>query len=1503
MLLTCSTKNLRSRFTVHRVACCAAALLALFWSRTITHAQVVQLAFEKHTIINSDCSPRLTNIVTTSSADVPVSALCTTTRGKFAGNLKLDFPALLANVTNFSLGEPMRFSVGVGGNWTIANKFNEQNFGQANFLTSRVRVFSRPCDVITTNAPPVGVGIFPVEAKVDCSAQFLTRRETSGVDYIVEFESEVELLYRNTTTTLDSIRYTIVSRYRAPGGPYMYSATNLISQTANPRFPLPIPGVTIFNQGTADLHYSVSGSESWLKISQSGTIARGQSASVNGAFDTNTLSARLHRGTIEIKGDGPNSSISVPVELNVLRDSLTLLSIDPPDGTLLSPGSLVRFSGKVEAKLQTAGFADIVFSLRDQVGNIIEVSSVNLRTTTGTFLTNFTMPSTTTRSVIIPATSTNLSLISFLRETVDGRQLAEANTVLYPVGVEDELTQANPAPAVTNSIPAGSTTNLSADVTYFLQSRAEADLALRVFDQNGVLQATSSDPANPTGFLRVKRSDGRKTVRLTTANFTVGRTATNLLVKAVLIDPVAAAVFKNSSTNIYRVGASGKIKTIEFGIWKRSMDAISFTAAREQRLILEAGIPFNQQALALGGSRKAIGVTYDFEARDKEGLLRLLRARKTLDGRGNVSLIGTPYYMPKGGQTLESGLDKMAIFQDPFQGYSEPPDDIDFFEFAVALYESIDEEFARNIAASEILTIPINRIRVTGDITPKPESEVVAGQPATFSVPLELSFKGPQASRELIFEVRVNTQSSSGTTGKLISRTRLATLPANTSGLRHPEVTINVPADANYLATQFFLEGDPNEVPLRSSLPWRWTRTDTFYYHVKAAPLNVQAAPRQNFDYRIGQLLEVTSTSPRVVTPRLGLNDLKSVLPNLNSPPISPLSLRNLSAPSGTVVASSDFLEQFIGYGKYVQFDPPIPENSGFSANLVLRYDRETFPDDPNFVENKIEIVSVDPVSGVIRRYPTIIDQAAQTATASISGLAPYHGLGVFGPFTAVALNLPTSAPLATSDGRIHIVNLSGAAANLNIRSEVGADIDFSTNATGFVTQRSVAAGQMLSLLTSDVLSTNGSWVQLHADKRSVLGWQSFARDGHAAELSAITSHATSVIFPDVQQTANASTELHFANTSRSRNRVTLELYDSQGRLSATNAITLVGKENFFSGVSELFGITNAFTGYLIARASQELSAVQLHVGKTSLTALNAQPSGADNGPVKLHAARFISGGRYSSLLNIVNPTTRSASLRVVAIGETGNSLANPVTLTLAGRQQVQTNLTQLFGLAPTTAITGSLIVESTMGGLIATLTALDTAGQEASRSSFPLASQPLSHGVFPFANLVKNESVEVSVLNPGLAPATVTVKSFQTNGISTASTNFTVAAASGTTRNVLQLITTGGAPAEGYMIIESDQPIFASAFTISTDASVFRTLPLQGFEKPGLFLDAAQVGKEILLSWLASEPAYILQSTDNLGPAANWQQVTNPVTVRDERNTVSVPIANQSRFYRLIKR
>lgn len=102
--------------------------------------------------------------------------------------------------------------------------------------------------------------------------------------------------------------------------------------------------------------------------------------------------------------------------------------------------------------------------------------------------------------------------------------------------------------------------NFRVDVTYQLGSRSEADLALRLFDENGILQASSD-------FIKITRAEGKNTSRrLTLPRFKLvpdaaGNSPSKLFLRAVVIDRQLLTTILATPENdyVYKVGKADLI--------------------------------------------------------------------------------------------------------------------------------------------------------------------------------------------------------------------------------------------------------------------------------------------------------------------------------------------------------------------------------------------------------------------------------------------------------------------------------------------------------------------------------------------------------------------------------------------------------------------------------------------------------------------------------------------------------------------------------------------------------------------------------------------------------------------------------------------------------------------------------------------------------------------------------------------------------------------------------
>jgi uncharacterized protein (TIGR03437 family) len=115
----------------------------------------------------------------------------------------------------------------------------------------------------------------------------------------------------------------------------------------------------------------------------------------------------------------------------------------------------------------------------------------------------------------------------------------QANAVYeFPVGGDDSITLSNPEPDPEKLVNPATPVPFCADLVVTLASRDRAEYALRVFDQDGILVASSD-------FFPIAR--GRQTARRCTATVKPPATVQRLQMKAVMIDPLLQRVIAEST--------------------------------------------------------------------------------------------------------------------------------------------------------------------------------------------------------------------------------------------------------------------------------------------------------------------------------------------------------------------------------------------------------------------------------------------------------------------------------------------------------------------------------------------------------------------------------------------------------------------------------------------------------------------------------------------------------------------------------------------------------------------------------------------------------------------------------------------------------------------------------------------------------------------------------------------------------------------------------------------
>lgn len=277
----------------------------------------------------------------------------------------------------------------------------------------------------------------------------------------------------------------------------------------------------------------------------------------------------------------------------------------------------------------------------------------------------------------------------------------------------------------------------------------------------------------------------------------------------------------------------------------------------------------------------------------------------------------------------------------------------------------------------------------------------------------------------------------------------------------------------------------------------------------------------------------------------------------------------------------------FLAIDSTWQFDPPIPHDGSFSASISLKYSAAELPDDANFVESKLQVVSIDS-AGTLHVSPTTLDMTNKVATAQIDGLDPYYSLAVIGPFTQ------TPVMLATAATGYAVVNTGTQDANLSVTA-------YTTDGTGTPATAVLKAANLMQ-------SSGSDWVQVWSDQSTVAGISWFD-NGSQFAVNPAQAPGQLFVFTDVEYGTGKSTEIDLANTSPFTAQVTIYLFGSDGSLQGTYSATLAPKNTFAGRIESLFpALTPGLSGYVIVSSRETLTAAGFQRTKTLVTGVTAQP-------------------------------------------------------------------------------------------------------------------------------------------------------------------------------------------------------------------------------------------------------------------------------------------------------
>ena len=167
--------------------------------------------------------------------------------------------------------------------------------------------------------------------------------------------------------------------------------------------------------------------------------------------------------------------------------------------------------------------------------------------------------------------------------------------------------------------------------------------------------------------------------------------------------------------------------------------------------------------------------------------------------------------------------------------------------------------------------------------------------------------------------------------------------------------------------------------------------------------------------------------------------------------------------------------------------------------------------------------------------------------------------------------------------------------------------------------------------------------------------------------------------------------------------------------------------------------------------------------------------------------------------------------------------------LSLGPQEQYQQDVRQIFGFSPDRSIVGSLIVESSISGVVGDVSFGDPSAGNRFRSSLPLDTAPSRFAAFAHVANTGGFFTGSAIFNPNNQSANVEVKVYRADGTLTGSAKFVVPSNGRISKLLTEIVAASAGQGGGYFTVESDQPVSSIALFGTTSLSALSAIPAQG--------------------------------------------------------------------------
>jgi hypothetical protein len=250
-------------------------------------------------------------------------------------------------------------------------------------------------------------------------------------------------------------------------------------------------------------------------------------------------------------------------------------------------------------------------------------------------------------------------------------------------------------------------------------------------------------------------------------------------------------------------------------------------------------------------------------------------------------------------------------------------------------------------------------------------------------------------------------------------------------------------------------------------------------------------------------------------------------------------------------------------------------------------------------------------------------------------------------------------------------------------------------------------------------MNVDHGWIEVRADKPNISGFfmqGTSNTPGSAGKLDGIQmtyTPASRLIFPLVRD-PNRTNEISLINPGSAAVSAAIRVIGPAGQELRSISASIPAHGVYSREITDATGTNGVYVD--VQATGGKLVGVEKLSTIESLAALSGQD--AELASTRLSGPQFASGMmaglRLDTHIALVNPSSTSTNVVIRLLSDTGNEVAAPVSLTLAGGALISSEGWKLFGLpdpgTTSTFVSGSVVVESDQG-LIGALTFGDPLG------------------------------------------------------------------------------------------------------------------------------------------------------------------------------------------------